>query len=71
MVRKMIQHLVIGCKKKKKTNERSRAVTCEYCVSPSDDEHVTSVCYMCNSLMYLISVNIKQLEILFPSRTSA
>jgi hypothetical protein len=59
----MIQHLGVGCKKEKKTNERSLAVTREYCGSPSDDEHVTGVCYMCNCHMYLISVNIKQLEI--------
>ena len=59
----MIQHLVVGCKKKKKTYERSHAVTREYCGSSSDDEHVTGVCYMCNCRMYLISVNIKQLEI--------
>ena len=55
--------MVGGCKKKKKTNERNHAVTREYCGSPSDDEHVTGVCYMCNCLMYLISVNRKQLEI--------
>jgi hypothetical protein len=59
----MIQHLVLGCKKKKKTNGRSHAVTREYCGSPSDDEHVTGVCYMCNCHMYLISVNIKVLEV--------
>jgi len=63
MARRMIQHLVVGCKKKKQTSERSHAVTREYCGSPSDDEHVTGVCYMCNCLMYLISVNIKRLEI--------
>jgi hypothetical protein len=54
---------VVGCKKKKKTNERNHAVTREYCGSPSDDEHVTGVCYMCNCRTYLISVKIQELEI--------
>jgi len=63
MVRRIIQHLVVDCKENKKTDGRSHAVTREYCGSPSDYEHVTGVCSMCNCLMYLISVNIKQLEI--------
>ena len=63
MLRRMNQHLVVGCKKKKTTSERSHAVTREYCGNLSEDEHVTGVCNMCNCHMYLTSVNIKQLEI--------
>lgn len=61
----MIRHLVVGCKNQKRTNEISHAVTREYCGSPSDDEHVTGLRYtrMCDCRMYLISVNLKQLEI--------
>jgi hypothetical protein len=55
--------LLVGFKNKEKANEISHAVTREYCGSPSDDEHVIGLRYMCNCPMYLISVNLKQLEI--------